>query len=82
MRIKNHAKSYIVELEDDSAWRIWPCDLLTSLHWMPTTQFEVSEIDDDHCTHALIDHTTGMRVRVVEATATFAPEQIEASLVS
>ena len=49
MRIKNHAKSYIVELEDDLAWRIWPCDLLTTLHWMPTTQFEVSEIDDDHC---------------------------------
>ncbi|MGA7881706.1 MAG: hypothetical protein WCD63_12655 [Terrimicrobiaceae bacterium] len=82
MRIKNHAKSYIVELEDDSAWRIWPCDLLTTLHWMPTTQFEVSEIDDDHCTHALIDRSTGMRVRVIEAAATFAPEQIEASLVS
>ena len=82
MRIKKHAKSYIVELEDDSAWRIWPCDLLTTLHWMPTTQFEVSEIDDDHCTHALIDRTTGMRVRVIEAAATFAPEQIEASLIS
>jgi hypothetical protein len=81
MRIKNHAKSYIVELEDDSAWRIWPCDLLTTLHWAPATQFEVSEIDDDHCTHALIDRTTGARVRVIEATATFAPEQIEASLV-
>ena len=25
MRIKKHEKSYIVELEDDSAWRIWPC---------------------------------------------------------
>jgi hypothetical protein len=82
MRIKNHAKSYIVELEDDSAWRIWPCDLLTALHWMPTTQFEVSEIDDDHCTHALIDRTSGTRVRVIESTATFAPEQIEASLIS
>jgi hypothetical protein len=82
MRIKKHEKSYIVELEDDSAWRIWPCDLLTSLHWMPTTQFVVSEIYDEYCTHALIDRTTGTRVRVIEATATFIPEQIEASLVS
>ena len=49
---------------------------------MPTTQFEVSEIDDEYCTHALIDRTTGTRVRVIEATATFIPEQIEASLVS
>ena len=47
VRLYKHAKSYIVELEDDLAWRIWPCDLLTTLHWMPTTQFEVSEIDDE-----------------------------------
>ena len=81
VRLYKHAKSYIVELEGDSAWRIWPGDLATSLHWMPTTQFEVSEIDDDHCTHALIDRTTGTRVRVIEAAATFAPQEIEASLI-
>ena len=81
MRIKKHEKSYIVELEDNSAWRIWPCDLLTSLNWKPTTLFEISEIDDDFCTHALIDRTTGTRVRVIEAAAAFAPEQIEASLI-
>lgn len=81
MRIKKHEKSYIVELEDDSAWRIWPGDLATSLHWTPSTRFEVSEIDDEHCTHALFDRTTRTLVRVVEATATFIPEQIEASLV-
>ena len=31
MRIKKHDKSYIVELEDGSAWRIWPGDLVASL---------------------------------------------------
>ena len=82
MRIRKHEKSYIVELEDDSAWRIWPGDLATSLHWMPSTRFEVSEIDDECCTHALIDRTTRTSVRVIEAAAAFAPEQIEASLVS
>jgi hypothetical protein len=32
MRIKKHEKSYIIELEDDSAWRIWLGDLAMSLH--------------------------------------------------
>ena len=81
MRIKKHEKSYIVELEDGSAWRIWPGDLAVTLHWMSSTWLEVSEIDDEHCTHALFDRTTRTLVRVVEATATFIPEQIEASLV-
>jgi hypothetical protein len=62
MRIKEARASHIVELEDDLAWRIWPCDLLTSLHWMPTTQFETPEIDDEYCTHALIDRTTGRKL--------------------
>jgi hypothetical protein len=39
---------------------------------MPTTQFEVSEIDDEYCTDALIDRTTGTRVRVIDAAAAFA----------
>ena len=82
MRIKRHAKSYIVELEDDSTWRIWPGDLATSLHWMPSTQFEVSEIDDECCTHALIDRVHGTCVRVITAAADWAPQEIEASLIA
>lgn len=82
MRIKNHAKSYIVKLEDDSAWRIWPGDLATSLHWMPSTQFEVSEIDDACCTHVLIDRVHGTCVRVIKAAADWAPGEIEASLIA
>ncbi len=31
MRIKRHEKSYIVELEDGSEWRIWPGDLVATL---------------------------------------------------
>jgi hypothetical protein len=52
------------------------------LHWMPTAQFEVAEIDDEYSTHALIDRTTGTRVRVIDAAAAFAAKQIEASLIS
>ena len=42
----------------------------------------VSEIDDECCTHVLIDRLHGTCVRVIEAEAEWAPEKIEASLVS
>ena len=82
MRIKKHEKSYIVELDDGSAWRIWPGDLVATLFWMPSSRLAVSEIDDEHCTHVLIDRLHGTCVRVIEAAAEWAPEKIEASLVS
>ena len=82
MRIKKHDKSYIVELEDGSSWRIWPGDLAIPLLWMPSSRLAVSEIDDEHCTHVLIDRLHGTCVRVIEAAAAWAPEKIEASLVS
>ena len=82
MRIKKHEKSYIVELEDGSAWRIWPGDLAIPLLWMSSTRLAVSEIDDEHCTHVLIDRLRGTCIRVIEAAAEWTPEKIEASLVS
>ena len=82
MRIKKHEKSYIVELEDGSAWRIWPGDLAIPLLWMPSTRLAVSEIDDECCTHVLIDRVHGTCVRVIEAEEDFAPEEIEASLIA
>ena len=81
MRIKNHEKSHIVELEDGSAWRIWPADLAIPLQWMPSTRIAVSEIDDECCTHILVDRMHGTSVRVVDATAAaWALEKIQASL--
>ena len=82
MRIKKHDKSYIVELEDGSAWRIWPGDLVATLFWMPSSQLAVSEVDDECCTHVLIDRLHGTSVRVVEAATEWVSETIEASLVS
>ena len=38
MRIKKHDKSYIVEFEDGSTWRIWPGDLVATLFWIPSTR--------------------------------------------
>ena len=82
MRIKKHDKSYIVELEDGSAWRIWPGDLVATLFWMPSSRLAVSEVDDECCTHVLIDRLHGTCVRVVEAATEWVCETIEASLVS
>ena len=82
MRIKNHEKSYIVELEDGSAWRIWPGDLAIPLLWISSTRLAVSEIHDEHWTHVLIDRLHGTCVRVIEAEEDFAPEEIEASLIA
>ena len=80
MRIKKHEKSYIVELEDGSIWRIWPADLAMILHWVPSNRLAILEIDDEHWTHVLIDRFQGTCIRVIEA-AGWAPQEIETSLV-
>ena len=82
MRIKKHERSYIVELENGSTWRIWPGDLAIPLLWMPSSRLAVSEIDDEHCTHVLVDRLHGTCVRVTEAEVEWTLEEIEASLVS
>jgi hypothetical protein len=53
-----------------------------TLLWMPSSRLAVAEIDDECCTHVLIDRLHGTCVRVIEAAAEWAPEKIEASLVS
>jgi hypothetical protein len=52
-----------VELRDGSAWRIWPGDIPKALQWLPTTEIDVADIDDEICSHALIDRSSGSRVR-------------------
>jgi len=66
-RIKSHAKSYIVELTDGSKWRIWPGDLATTLGWTPDTEIETLPIEDEFCSHVLVDQSHGSRVRAIEA---------------
>jgi hypothetical protein len=77
MLIKKHDKSRVVELEDGSLWRIWPGDIALTLNWLPTTDFCVSQIADEFCSHALIDQTHGSRVRVIEASKNLPVEQVQ-----
>src|SRR5437764_13757208 len=69
MQIKKHDRSHVVELRDGSAWRIWPGDIPKTLQWRPTTDIDVADIDDEICSHALIDRSSGSRVRVVSVSA-------------
>jgi hypothetical protein len=62
MLIEKHEKSYIVELEEGSRWRIWPGDIALTLQWLPTTQLQVAAIDDEFCSHALVNQEDGSRV--------------------
>lgn len=82
MRIKTHEASYIVELEDDSAWRIWPADLERTLHWMPSTRLAVHEIDGEFRTHALLDRLHGTCVRVIGASQHWTLDKIEKWILS
>src|SRR5262249_21792625 len=65
MQIKKHDRSHMVELRDGSAWRTWPGDIPKTLQWLPTTEIDVADIEDEICSHALIDRSNGSRVRVI-----------------
>src|SRR5262245_26442672 len=80
MQIEKHDKSYIVKLEDGSSWRIWPGDIALTLGWSPTTVLEVSQIDDEFSSHALVDKIDGSRVRVIEASKAWPAQQVRQSL--
>jgi hypothetical protein len=75
-RIKSHAKSHIVELTDGSKWRIWPGDLATTLGWTPEAEIEVLPIEDEFCSHVLIDQSHGSRVRAIDARNDFPLEKL------
>ena len=76
MRIAKHEESYIVGLEDGSEWRIWPGDLATTLLWMPSSRFAVSETECGYCTHTLVDSLSGRAVRAIKASAAWTPENV------
>jgi hypothetical protein len=80
MLIEKHDKSYIVELEDGSRWRIWPGDIAATLQWLPTTELRVKEIDDEFCSHALINQEDGSQVRVIDARADWSVAAVKRSL--
>jgi hypothetical protein len=79
-RIKSHPRSHIVELTDGSKWRIWPGDLATTLGWTPESEIEALPIEDEFCSHVLVDQSDGSWVRATDATNDWPVEKLRKSL--
>ena len=79
-RIKSHAKSHLVELTDGSKWRIWPGDLATTLGWTSEAEIEALPIEDEFCSHVLVDQSNGSRVRAIDASKDFPVEELRKAL--
>ena len=67
MKIRSHAESHIVELDDGSRWKIFPGDLDVTLQWQPETRLRIEQIDDEVSSHALVATSDKSRVRVIPA---------------
>lgn len=80
MQIIKHDESHIVELSDGSVWRIWPADIAITLQWLPTTEIDVVKIEDDACSHALVNRLDGSCVRVIEANRKWRVDEVREPL--
>lgn len=79
--IRRHNVSDIVELSDGSEWRIWPGDISTTLGWLPNTVIEILAIEDEICSHVLINRSDqSQRVRVIRASGQWPVEKVRRSL--
>lgn len=67
MKIRAHAESHVVELDDGSRWRIFPGDLAATLSWKPETDLHPEPSGDRVSSHVLINGTDQSRVRVIAA---------------
>lgn len=52
-------------MAEGSKWRVWPWDIPTAILWLPTSEIEIQEITDKECSHELINHSNGERVRAI-----------------
>jgi len=62
MKIRSHAESHLVELEDGSRWQIFPADIDLTLGWKPETELKLVKIDDDVSSHVLVSKSGPVRV--------------------
>jgi len=67
MRIRKRRNNCIIELEDGSAWRIWPDDFPRSKDWTESTQLTAHRFNGGFCTHVLLNRLDGICVRAIDA---------------
>jgi hypothetical protein len=67
MKIRAHAESHVVELDDGSCWQIFPGDLGETLGWNPETELCLERSGDRISSHVLVNAKDRSRVRVMAA---------------
>ncbi len=76
MKIRAHAESHVVELDDGSLWQIFPGDLATTLSWKPETDLHLEPSGDRVSSHVLVNATDNSRVRVIAADGTWVDGEV------
>jgi len=67
MKIRAHAESHVVELDDGPCWQIFPGDLAATRSWKPETDLHLAPSGAQVCSHALVNAMDQSRVRVIAA---------------
>ena len=80
MKIRTHAESHVVELDDGSQWQIFPGDLAATLSWKPETDLQLEQSADRVSSHVLVNAADQSRVRVIAAGATWPDGEVEKAL--
>jgi hypothetical protein len=80
VRIRQHAESHIVELDDGTSWRVFPGDLDVTLNWRPDTDLKLVHIDDEISSHALISTNDNSRVRVLPTAENWPVKEVKTML--
>jgi hypothetical protein len=80
MKIRAHAESHVVELDDGSQWQIFPGDLATTLSWKPETDLRLEYSIDRVSSHVLVNATDQSRVRVIAAGESWPDGEVKKAL--
>ena len=80
MKIRAHAESHVVELDDGSQWQIFPGDLALTLNWKPETDLRLERSEDQVSSHALVNASDHSRVRVIAESETWPDDEVKNAL--
>ncbi|KQT29346.1 MAG: hypothetical protein ACOY3N_06615 [Bradyrhizobium sp.] len=80
MKIRAHAESHVVELDDGSQWQIFPGDLAATLSWKPETDLHLERSADRVSSHVLVNTADQSCVRVIAADETWPDGEVKNAL--
>jgi hypothetical protein len=80
VKIRKHAESHLVELDDGSKWQIFPGDIDVTQNWRPDTDLTLVRIDDEVSSHALISAGDNSTVRVLPLGEDWPVREVKGSL--